>query len=248
MNSYEGNIEYILSELGLDFDDVTKGANCYSGVVKGDFSTEKYGLLHTELRYCKLTETLNFRVYNSTLDQKTRKPTEDEIVLFDKYGNPDYSYYYNKELNNTFNDYDYNYDSDDDNDTNDSNKVYGFNETFTFDGLEITIGSDYTFTTVKNQFSEYNNKPAIKIPVTVKNISGETHSLNSFDYDLFGSLGTELDKINYYFDNSIDQAGELKNGASYTKYFYLLYDGDGTYSIEFDNYSEEKEVEFNIIK
>ena len=86
----------------------------------------------------------------------------------------------------------------------------------------------------------------VKVPITVKNLSSETHSLNMFYYSIFGSKGRELDSVSSYFDDSVDFAGELRNGASYTKYLYFLYDGNGTYAIEFDNFSTKVIVEFNI--
>lgn len=129
---------------------------------------------------------------------------------------------------------------------NDSDYTLG--DTFTFDGLEITLDKEYTFVTVNNQYSEYNNKDVVKIGANVKNISDEKNYLNMFYYSLFGSKGTKLSRITAYFDESIDYAGKLKPGASYYKYFYILYDGDGEYSIDFDNYSDEIEVEFNVIK
>lgn len=129
-----------------------------------------------------------------------------------------------------------------------SKNEYGFNETFEFDGLEITIGSEYEFTTVNNRYSEYNNQVTIKLPITVKNISQETTGLNMFYYDIYGSQGIEVKSLNSYFDENIDDAGDLRSGASYTKYIYFLYDGNGKYDIEFDNWSEHKVVEFNITK
>lgn len=129
-----------------------------------------------------------------------------------------------------------------------SKNEYGFNETFEFDGLEITIGSEYEFTTVNNRYSEYNNQVTIKLPITVKNISQETTGLNMFYYDVYGSQGTEVKSLNSYFDENIDDAGDLRSGASYTKYIYFLYEGNGKYDIEFDNWSEHKVVEFNITK
>lgn len=87
MTSYYGSIDYILYELDLDFDLVTMGANCYTGVQKNEFETEKYGLLHTEFRYCKSNRTTVFRVYNSTNDQELREPKEGELAQFDEYGN-----------------------------------------------------------------------------------------------------------------------------------------------------------------
>ncbi len=128
------------------------------------------------------------------------------------------------------------------------NNKYGLGDTFVFDGLELTLDTEYSFVTVKNRYSEQNGKPVIKLGVNVKNVSSEKNHLNMFYYDLFGSQGTELDGVSSYFDNAIDDAGDLKPEASYKAYFYILYDGDGKYSIDFDNYSQELSVEFSVTR
>ncbi len=122
------------------------------------------------------------------------------------------------------------------------------NKPFEFDDLEITISSKYSFDVVDNKFSDYHKQSVVKVPVTVKNLKDETHSLNMFNYSLFGSKGTELENVSSLFDDGVDEAGDLKTGASYTKYFYLLYDGDGTYSIEFDDWSDKITVNFDVKK
>ena len=94
----------------------------------------------------------------------------------------------------------------------------------------------------------YDGKTVVKLPITVKNIKDETHSLNMFYYSIFGTEGIELDSLSAFFDDAVDYAGDLKNGGSYTKYLYFLYDGDGEYSIEFDNYSSKVIVEFDVKK
>lgn len=127
-------------------------------------------------------------------------------------------------------------------------KIYGFNETFIFDDLEITIGNNYSFDKVDNRYSDYNKQTVIKLPITVKNLSNETHSLNMFYYDVYGSNGVEVETLGSYFDDDINHAGNLRNGASYTKYMYIQYDGDGTYALEFDDYSTKINVEFEIVK
>lgn len=134
------------------------------------------------------------------------------------------------------------------NDYNQSKNTYTFNETFEFDDLNITIGSDYTFTTVSNKYSDYYNKAVIKLPITIKNISNETHGLNMFYYDIYGSQGTEVKDVNSYFDENVDYAGDLRSGAEYTKYLYIVYDGDGLYTIEFDKWDNKITVEFSIKK
>ncbi len=132
--------------------------------------------------------------------------------------------------------------------TNSTNDNYTLGDTFEFDGLEFTLDTEYSFTTIDNEFSDLNNSDVIKLGVTVKNVSDETTSLNMFYYSLFGSQGTELDNVSAYFDDSIDYEGDLRPETSYKTYFYILYDGDGTYGIDFDNYSEEVSVEFDITK
>lgn len=125
-------------------------------------------------------------------------------------------------------------------------KSYEFNETFEFDNLKITIGSDYSFVTVDNKYSEYNGKKVVKLPITVENLKDETHGLNMFYYKVYGANGTEAKGLGSYFDENIDFAGDLRSGAKYTKYMYFLYDTNGTYSIEFDNWSKKVVVEFDI--
>lgn len=128
------------------------------------------------------------------------------------------------------------------------NKSYGLGDTITFDGLELTFDSTYSFATLENRYSDYNGNSVIKLGVNVKNVSSETHSLNMFYYELFGSLGTQLDSVASYFDDSIDFAGKLRPSASYKSYFYILYDGNGNYSIDFDNFSQQISVEFKVTK
>ena len=152
-------------------------------------------------------------------------------------------------------DYDYDYDDntdydDDDDDTSTSTGIKTLGDTFTFDGFEITLGKDITYSVIENQFSEHNGKEAIRVSATIKNNNSETDSLSSLDYKFYGSKGTELSSVGYYFsEDSVTAAGELRSGASYEKAFYLIYDGDGKYAIEFDDWlDEELTVEFNVTK
>lgn len=125
---------------------------------------------------------------------------------------------------------------------------YKLNETFKFDDLEITFSDKYSFTKVKNEYSDHNGKTVVKIPVTVKNLKNETHSLNMFYYNVYGSKGTRVETVGSYFTEDLEFAGDLRSGASYTKYLYFIYDGDGEYVIEFDNYSEKVELSMQIKK
>ena len=129
------------------------------------------------------------------------------------------------------------------------NKTYSLGDTFEFDDLKITVGTKLSYITMNNEYSDYYKKTVIKIPVTIENLHDETHSLNMFYYRFFGSQGTETNEISLYYDNDgISNAGDLRKGASYTKYFYVIYDGDGTYALEFDDWSDKITIEFDVKK
>ena len=86
MTEWYGYVDYILEEFDLDFYLVTAGANCYTGVKKSEFHTEKYGILHTEFSYCKSNKRQVFRIYNDENDQPLRDPKPGELPTFDRYG------------------------------------------------------------------------------------------------------------------------------------------------------------------
>lgn len=171
-----------------------------------------------------------------------------QTIINNSYFNNTKSNILNSNNNNPTKNHDIQSDSSDNNIIMPSKKIYGLDESFVFDNLEITINSNYSFEIVKNRYSDYNNHPVIKLPITVKNISNATHSLNMFYYNVYGSKGVEIKTLGSYFDNDIDTAGNLRSNASYTKFLYFEYDGDGKYAIEFDNYSSELSVEFDIVK
>ena len=129
------------------------------------------------------------------------------------------------------------------------NNTNGLGSTIKFDGFELTFDTTYSFATIENQFSEHNGASVIKLGVNVKNVSNETKSLNMFFCKFFGANGIELDGVGAYFSgDDVLWAGDLRPGASYKKYFHILYDGNGKYSIDFDNYSQKKSVDFNVSK
>ena len=116
-----------------------------------------------------------------------------------------------------------------------------------FDGLELVFGQ-YSFTEVDNKYSDYYGQTVVKIPITINNLSKETHSLNYFYYKLFGVSGIESPDLRVYFSDEASRGGDLLPGKSYTKYLYILYDGDGTYTLVFDNWLLDKktvEIEVN---
>jgi len=129
----------------------------------------------------------------------------------------------------------------------------GLGSTFEFDGssglIEIHFGTDITWKTIDNEYSDNNGATIFGIPMTVTNKSDETGGLNPFDFTVFGSKGTTLDSVGSEFDDNITWMGDLRPGASQSGVLYILYDGDGEYAIEFGTFSGSKqEVVFNITK
>ncbi len=121
--------------------------------------------------------------------------------------------------------------------------------TFTFDDYEITIGNNYSFTTVNNSYSEHYGKDVIKLPVTIKNVTTKDNDhLNMYYYQYYGPSGKELPSLRSYFSSAAIDYMYVDSGETITKYFYILYDGDGKYKIHFDNHKEEKDIEFTIKK
>lgn len=110
-----------------------------------------------------------------------------------------------------------------------------------FSGLELTF-KGYSFTEVGNKYSDYYGQTVVKIPVTVKNISNEPNALNYYYYTLFGSEGIESANVGYYFDDDMMGGGELLPEKSFTRYFHILYDGDGVYTLVFDDMLFEKKT------
>ncbi len=115
-----------------------------------------------------------------------------------------------------------------------------------FDDLEITIDPNITVTSVSNQFSDLDGSTVLAVPMTIKNVGNETNSLNMFYAKSFGSKGTELENVYFYFDDGSTIFKDIRSGASMTSNYYLLYDGDGTYYITFKNFSEEKEIAIDV--
>lgn len=127
-----------------------------------------------------------------------------------------------------------------------SNETVALGDTFIFDDLEITFGTEINWTTLSNQFSDFNGRDVFYIPVTVTNISDGTHGLNTFWGTVFGIDGTRLENISFYFNDDIALAGNMRSGATQTAYWHFLYEGSGDYVIEFDDFSQQVELVITI--
>lgn len=122
------------------------------------------------------------------------------------------------------------------------------NQSFVFQGLRITISPEYSFTTIDNKYDDNFGSEVIVIPATVANVSDETKYLYSGDVKMFGSAGTALDTVHLLFDDGDDIFNDLRKGASLNGNFYLIYDGDGDYYLEFRDFDFTLEIRYPVTK
>ncbi len=130
-------------------------------------------------------------------------------------------------------------------------KKYKLGDSFKFAGYKLTTSKELELTTIADQYSSYNGKEIIKVPVIVQNLTPTVGKLNMFYYKYLGPKGIEVENpaISITDKDSIDYSGELApNATSEQLYFYILYAGDGKYTISFDNLEEKAIIEFNVKK
>ena len=104
-------------------------------------------------------------------------------------------------------------------------------------------------TAMPDQSMPNNETPVVSQPI-VQNLTPTVGKLNMFYYKYLGPKGIEVENsaISITDKDSIDYSGELApNATSEQLYFYILYAGDGKYTISFDNLEEKAIIEFNVI-
>ena len=123
---------------------------------------------------------------------------------------------------------------------------YALGSTFVFDDLEITFCEEdnVSWTTI-----DANDSDVIIVPVTLKNLKDELHSLNRFDFAFYGPSESKLEPVHTSFlSDDIYYSGSIQAGESIDSLFHIPYDGDGDYSIVFENRNTTIEVSFPIVK
>lgn len=131
---------------------------------------------------------------------------------------------------------------------NDTISTQDTKEKFVFDELEITIGNKITYEILDKDFDKDKGKDVVKVPINVKNLKEAKHHLSMFYYSVKSPKNNKLSSKAESFNDSIDFADDLSYNESYTKYIYFLYDGNGMYTIQFNNGSEKKDVFIDISK
>ena len=133
-------------------------------------------------------------------------------------------------------------------DTNNSKKELSYGDTFTFDDLEITFEPSYEFVTIENEFNDNFGKDVIKFPFTIKNIKDESHGLNFIYCKAYNPAGTSANTAELYFDDSFFNAGNMRSGAIQNTFYYIIYEGDGDYFVEFNDFLSKTEIKLPVTK
>ena len=133
--------------------------------------------------------------------------------------------------------------------------AFTLGDSFEFNGssgrIEITLGTDISWTEITNTWSEHYGATVFAIPVTITNIDTETGGINMFDISQFGSHGLRLRSVGIFLDNDITMQGDMRPGATAEGNLYFLYVGDGQYAIEFTaglGFGDFIEVVFDITR
>lgn len=131
-------------------------------------------------------------------------------------------------------------------------------EAFQLPGWDVTADtSALRFETVPedNWDEEIAGKPAIGIPVTLTNTSGETSNpWWDLTVKVFGPSGVaQTTSFDWAFDDSLANLPDMRKNATTTGCIYLADEGDGTYAIEISAYDADYntvtfEIEFEVAR
>ena len=119
--------------------------------------------------------------------------------------------------------------------SNDGSLTLG--STFICDKFEISLAKNIKWKKIDNRYADeilgIQSADVIVIPVTVTNKSTEEEDVGG--YSCYDPNGFQLDySISAYFDGpNISDLGTLNPGETKNACIYMLYAGDGVYSIEF---------------
>lgn len=115
-------------------------------------------------------------------------------------------------------------------------KEYGLDDTFEVGDFTISLGNNYTFTTVQNQYADDYGEPLLKLPLTETNNGTSAGQLNMYGVNSYGPNGKEISwSVGALYSDSKVNAGNLLQNATQTSYLYLPYEGDGLYTIIFNS-------------
>ena len=125
---------------------------------------------------------------------------------------------------------------------NNTNTVieYTVEEPFTFNNLETTFHSNISWERITLP-GENENQYVVVMPITVTNIGNIPNTINMIFYSIYGPNETEVDSLAMFFpNNNIEYAGHIEPGETIQSNIHFLFDGNGEYTILFNDYFFER--------
>ncbi|MDR1705453.1 MAG: hypothetical protein LBS19_12310 [Clostridiales bacterium] len=122
--------------------------------------------------------------------------------------------------------------------------VLTYGDSVSIGDIELEFGSGFDFAQYDGGWEEI-PETYIRIPVTITNTSDQTVRVSSdLDYVIFGASDSEIEDINYTMDDSLTNVGRLRRNGAVDTYFYIPYEGDMEYVVEFSDYWGDTTTEF----
>ena len=113
---------------------------------------------------------------------------------------------------------------------------FSLGEMFEFEGLEITFEDDILGGTVDAGWSDLDGEHYFVLPITVTNTSDASRRF-PWDITVFDPSGSETDdRLTLLFAEDITHSDDILPGATIERYFHILFNGSGEYTIEFDSW------------
>lgn len=95
--------------------------------------------------------------------------------------------------------------------------------------------------------SELEGARVVGVPVTVTNVGTQSSTPDGWAVEVYGPDGMQQDDLaNYMMDDSLVNVSGMRPGATTTAYIYLLDAGTGTYTIVFDDFTQQWEISLDL--
>jgi len=129
-----------------------------------------------------------------------------------------------------------------------SNENVTLGQTFEVDGLELTLSNNIGYSRVRERYADYNNELVFSIPTTVKNVGTGSNTFDGWLLTVFTPDGTSGNYLGgwVYQDTNILSKGAIQPGTTIEGSLYILYDEDGEYILEFDDFDNKVIVKIAI--
>ena len=133
--------------------------------------------------------------------------------------------------------------------TSTEEKSFTFGDTFVLCDFEITIGESITWAKTDVTTYEHHLNDYIKLPLKIKNTTAKPLMFEYISMKYYGTKGYMLVPVTRLtFEDAKDFYTEVPPNEVVETFWYMEYDGDGEYVIEFAFNRDTYKVKLNITK